>query len=526
MIVDDAPPGDDGELTEKVDEEFFASATACHGPDAERVRQKMDEHVPRASKPEGWWNEWSKSKGLVDADPPTFDDEPELKPFVPFPLPPRETWREWKPAPEPKDFTELALPVDAVPPRSFFSRYDNYMLPLGVLREHNWGAACGLIAVSLGPYWRVATIDTEDLPCNPFVVLVSSSGGGKGLASRGLSSLVPEDHYQPDVPRSSTAYLEVLSEKPAALWYMAEAAPLFKQFASTHSADFPQWLTQAFDGETFFARWKGKQKLEVRSPCPVAVMATVEEGLLPPGLKDDVSTLFSGGLMSRLWLVAADRRENAPLPRGRDTGYGQWLCNWLAHWQATRPAQGWHRIELSYEARLELETWNISRGRPPSPLLAGTWARAPMHAQKLALIYHVSVGRTQRNEISAEHMVMAIKAVHSYLLPAHHLVAVRAQLQAHQKLAQRVLDTLKAGPLTVAELGLKMGLEKRRRDQVLADLAGAGDVRWTAFRRQRGRGESVTCVALARGEPFRRGESYEGEGTPPAGVLQLLTDDA
>jgi len=150
----------------------------------ERNPLKYREHHQAAELPgepdvpemqDGAWKEWFKQAGITDQPPPKFEDEPPLEPLPEISLPPESTWRKWPAVQLPRLFDELKLTQDMYPPDSIFQRYSKYMAPLSTMLPHDWGTVCAAIAAILGPYWRIRSIDGEDLRLNLFIALIGDS---------------------------------------------------------------------------------------------------------------------------------------------------------------------------------------------------------------------------------------------------------------------------------------------------------------------------------------------------------------
>lgn len=479
---------------------------------------------------------------------------PEPKTLPPVDLPPEDTWRRWESPLRVDRLEDLQLQATHYPQEGIFPAFVKYMRPRCVPDAHSFGVAVAAFSVALGPFFRLRTIE-RGLMCNNYVLLLAVSGAGKSMALDGVKVLVPRDVVagptpanpfeinagpglaggliEGEVVRSAPAWVERLREQPMSLSVLDEAGTIFKRLATDD--ELPYWLTTAYDGRPIgYSRSdkKGqKDRCKVDDPmlCPSLLTASIFEGLLPRFRNPkDVEDLFTSGLMGRFLVFPGVGRPG--LPRACDAKTGKALGDWFRALGRARPAQAgaWNWLDLSPEARVELEIWQRQSGRAPDPLLAGLWNRGALFAQKLAMMYHISTGHQYWQPISAEHIVQAIRVVHELVIPTHWWMIRQACRTPAEAAMDQVRGILGDNPRQLhflADVCKTARLSKRlTQGEVLGLMLALGEIEFSRWRAYGAHGPARYAVA-ARGctpetvDGWRR-VSGPSETEPPSEVAR------
>lgn len=323
------------------------------------------------------------------------------------------------------------------------------------------------------------------------------------------------------------------------LWFLDEAGSLFKKFYTKNFEQMPTALTQLYDGGDGVFKAKSYE-MTIENPYLTLITCTIESGLIPTGgEREKVQELFTSGLLGRFLLCAAAEEPGDPMIGPLDEDAAATISNWLTKRRiiaANRPAA----FKLSPEAESQLRWYQESRGRAPIGLMTGAWNRAPLWAQKLALIYHVAEGRWPNQLITAETLLQALRVVHHYVLPAHVYVARKALYNRVQCLLDDVVQVLEANSrgVTLTELAQLVGRNEPVRYSALALLDEK--LRYSTWQRRGARSEggrpAVVVSLEGEGEPDfevlvreRTAAGYELQHAtcaPPRGVQKFLDDMA
>jgi hypothetical protein len=407
--------------------------------------------------------------------PPTVRSAAEVVKPPPIPLPPKDQRPEWPKLEIVPSLDKLTLPTDCYPGqgtgKGLFESYAAFATnALNTRPEFNWATLCALVGCCAGRHWRVRTIGSKrNMMANLFLALVGESGTRKSLAANAAEEVMPGSLFVSVSPRSDKGFMEVFAEQPHMLWYLDEAGSLFKKLYTKNYEQMVPTLTKLYDGT--LERWKaGSYEVEVQDPCLSIVSCTIEEGLIPARAKSDqVLELFTSGLMGRFLLCSAPEVEGAGLPREMDDHVSAEIRDWLT-WLAV-VAREERTFKLSGPALAQIEWYIKSRGDRSHMLMAGAWNRAWFWAVKLAFIYHLVEKGPRVQEIGAEHMIQALRAVHFYVLAAHQYVSHKALHTGVQQWMEKVhQELLKAGGagLTLTELAQLVGGRPESRYGTLA----------------------------------------------------------
>jgi len=363
--------------------------------------------------------------------------------------PPIEDRIEWPEKHALLTLSDLRLPENSYPGQgSEESPYEYYMRfvnnSVHGRPEFSWAMFTTLISAMIGRNWRLETLGGEDDLCaNLYVTLVGGSGTGKSLPARAMKRVLPggvkhSPIYAALSARSDKTVMTKMALQPHMFWHLDEGANLYSQLFSKTFAQMVPVLCELYDGEV--ASFESSEyDLTVEDPYLTILSTTTEAGMIPAKGREQLRALFETGLMSRFLLCAAPENAAVHAIQRFDAHSILIIQRWLTSIFASANNYGNpERFTLSKEADQQLFWYERMRPAAPSDLVGGAWKRAKLWAQKLSMIYHVAQQRLPSEPISQETLLMALRMVHHYILPAHRYVASHAV----QTMSQRQLDQI------------------------------------------------------------------------------------
>jgi hypothetical protein len=466
--------------------------------------------------------------------------EPQIampSPPPPILLPPPEQRRQWPPL-EARPRNQLEMRPDCYPETGVLPILVKLVEPLGLPPAHAWAAGISVLSAVCGRWWVLQTI-RGGLRSNVYIWMLSGSGGGKGLTVGVVKQLLERvpNFLEYGLPRSANAYLERLIEagEGSLLWIIEEGSALFAQISQKYGKDLPEYYCQAYDGASMrlmrAKRNDREAKTTVASPCPTHLVTSTLEAMTGTLPYQQVRHMFTDGFFARFLLVPGQRARRIPSPI--DDRVADQIASWVEQLTRAKPAGAGevHHLHLSDEALVELHTFFEALPEGTDDLVRGAWERSASFAQKIAVLYHVSMGKQPSEEISADTMVRALRCVHSFLLPAALVTAQRCSMVGNAARIQEVSQALRARPdgMFLSELAQQHDLPQLVMNQTLAVLAH--EVEFSAWTTEGRRGGPRIYVA-------RRGKTPEekvgyvcrikagNDAAIPTGVKKALKDYA
>lgn len=422
---------------------------------------------------------------------PTIDEmaapQPKLVNDIMPDLGPQAIWpNKWTRAREVDNLYDLTFKPTYYPKDGIIPLYLKWAgLATDISPAAHWAGISAAIAAQLGRGQRVAQGDDGVVP-SFFVLVLAESGGRKSYSLKLLRGCLPDDSYDTTLPRSDTALLKVLTNRPWRFWCLDEATSLFKLFGNEWSSSLAEFLCKIYDGDEVRTTTITRGDLKTPPMHLSLVALTTFANLLRGGIKANaVEELIGGGLFGRFFVVPLAKPEhprpeaNKPDPDTRAfiKGYLTNLrraCPWNGH----NDTNAFNAYDLTLEARLELLRWQVATGAggmsdPPYDGIASMWTRLHVQVKRLALIYHLSRGKAQPGEpVGLESLLPALRMMHEYLLPSMLWFARKARYGTLMIKIDRVRDELRTAPygLRFSELCKLCGLSTRERVEALSIL--------------------------------------------------------
>lgn len=468
-------------------------------------------------------------------------------------LGPRALWpNKWGPVREVANLYDLKFKESFYPRDGLIPLYLKWAgLATDIPPAAHWAGITAAVAAQLGRGQRLAQGDDGVVP-SFFVLVLAESGGRKSYSLKLLRSCLPDDSFDTSLPRSDTALLKILIDRPWRFWCLDEATSLFKLFGSEWSSSLAEFLCKIYDGDEVRTTTITRGELSI-PPMHLSLMAlTTFANLLRGGLRANaVEELIGGGLFGRFFIVPLSKPDKPRFEAGvpdADTrtfikGYLTNLrraCPWNGHRDTAR---NFNVYDLAPDAQLELLRWQSITGAggmkdPPYDGISSMWTRLHVQVKRLALLYHLSRGKAQPGSpIGIESLLPALRMIHEYLLPAMLWFARKARYGSLMVKIDRVRDELRAAPygLRFSELCKLCGLSTRERVEALAILSDEIVYEW--WMPLSGRGEHVgrphTVVVLKEkvvetlieGTPLRKGERRTRKYAPPPPTVKNCIRD-
>lgn len=453
---------------------------------------------------------------------------PSVRPYRPPDMLPASQRRQWSTLTTPESLDNLHIPKNAFPSTGLYPGFNDWMRPANTPLEFNWAALSVLLGSCLGRAWSIRGEHTQALFPNEFVLVVGTSSTGKGVLGRALEFLCPPAIWSAIDCRSDVGYLVACQEKPHALVFLEEAGILFKKLNLEHFRSAAEYLTRLYDCRDIDTLAVKSVRIHVEDPAVSLLATTIETGTYPRGRVEDAEDTFSGGLMSRFLVCSAPENEKRQLPGMHDLQWGLQVRGLLEKlYTASALAMQAGRVErasLGHDASLEHATWVADRGKCPVPLLDGAWGRAPAHVLKLALAYHIALGRPLAEPIGVEPTIQAIHAVHDYSLVGHAYLAKRATISHFARAVEDFERQLKTHPEGIDFAKAYRSCSSVYRQQFIDVLVALHDeIEYSTWRKKGSRGKSTRVISL-RGKVVQRpGETRVNRDVdPPPAVKQIL----
>ncbi len=280
-----------------------------------------------------------------------------------------------------------------------------------------------------------------------------------------------EDRLLLPAQMTPEALLTVLKDQPQSLWVLSEFDDLLTATQREYMRGMPPLLADLYSWDGAFTRRLKEEEITVTDPC-----LSILGAITPRRLQDHARTLgFEQGFLSRVVWVYADegRPLRAKLPTLEDhelNALRKSLRVCQERGGALDPGRGWSLFEHQFHAWAEqMEAPNASDA------LKAFLGRAPLLAQKFAMLYHVSASL---EPIIAEEAWRHALTLTGWVVDrtARALAEEIPESEFHA-LVQKVLRRItRGGEITARELMQVMHVRRRDLDEVMDYLKGAGEV--------------------------------------------------
>jgi len=208
-----------------------------------------------------------------------------------------------------------------------------------------------------------------------------------GVVKRLLAEF--EDRLLLPAQMTPEALLTVLKDQPQSLWVLSEFDDLLTATQREYMRTMPPLLTDLYSWDGPFTRRLKEETITVDNPC-----LSILGAITPRRLQEHARTFgFEQGILSRVTLTYADegRPLRAKLPALAETDLNALRKSLRQCQELTGPLEpgpGWRLFELQFQH------WAAQLDAPEaSDALKAFLGRAPLLAQKLAILYHASASQ-------------------------------------------------------------------------------------------------------------------------------------